>query len=180
MIALRSIRHHLAMTNSYPTWDEWLAGLTEDERAKTLALRDRFAAAGADEPHLWARSEISEGIPQMARFLLLRSLWSEAINQWQQPSSIERMPAAHRLLQAGADRADITMVARAAAFETVLSVISLLDEGRPPGLDDAALPGWCLQETDNDDNPTGRRVGGLHESVLETDPSGHEAEDLWQ
>jgi hypothetical protein len=167
------------MTSSYPTWDEWLAGLSEDERVRTLALRDRFAAVGADEPHLWARSEISEGIPQMARFLFLRSLWTEAINLWQQPSSIDIIPAAHRLLQSGADRTDVAMVARAAAFETVLRVISLLDEQQAPGFDDPALPGWHLHETDNDGNPTGRCVGGLHESILETDPSGQEAEDLW-
>lgn len=30
------------MANPYPTWDEWLTGLSEDERAETLALRDRY------------------------------------------------------------------------------------------------------------------------------------------
>jgi hypothetical protein len=40
--AQSAFRHHLTMANPYPTWDEWLTGLSEDERAETLALRDRY------------------------------------------------------------------------------------------------------------------------------------------
>jgi hypothetical protein len=83
------------------------------------------------------------------------------------------------LLATGADRADIVRVARAAAFETISLALYALDEGYSPDLDDDSLPGWCLQETNGEGHHTGRHVGGLHESLLETDPSGNEAESLW-
>ncbi|MGW6577200.1 hypothetical protein ACWGAN_34195 [Streptomyces sp. NPDC054945] len=85
-----------------------------------------------------------------------------------------------RLLASGADRSDIAEVALTIAFESVASVLNVLDEGYASDPDDGSLPGWCLQETTSDGSPTGRSIGGLHESLLETDPSGKEAEDLWE
>jgi hypothetical protein len=46
-------------------------------------------------------------------------------------------------------------------------------------------PGWLLTETrydpDADDYvPTGRTVGGLHESLSSADPSGREGSDLFE
>lgn len=168
------------MTNWDQMWTDYLAGLDDDRRVAALALQQRFAELGADEPQGWALSEMTEGIPQMARYLILRRLWSEAINQWEEPDAIDAIPATHRLLAAGADRSDIAKVARAAAFESIASVLNVLDEGYAPDLDDGSLPGWGLQETTRDGSPTGRSIGGLHESLLETDPSGNEAEDLWE
>ncbi|MFF7888707.1 hypothetical protein ACH40F_47970 [Streptomyces sp. NPDC020794] len=168
------------MTNWAQMWTDYLAGLDDDQRYAAQALHNRFAELGADEPLAWAFSQVTEGIPQMARYLILRRFWSEAINQWEQPRAIDALPATHRLLASGADRADIARVARTAAFETIAAVVNVLDEGFASDLDDDSLPGWCLQETTRDGTPTGRSIGGLHESLLETDPSGNEAEDLWE
>ncbi|MER6445373.1 hypothetical protein [Streptomyces venezuelae] len=168
------------MTNWDQTWTDYLAGLDEERRLAALALQERFAELGADEPQGWALSQMAEGIPQMARYLVLRRLWSEAVNQWEEPSSIDAIPAANRLLAAGADRSDLARVARAAAFEAIASALNVLDEGYASDLDDDSLPGWSLQETTGDGSPTGRSIGGLHESLLETDPSGNEGEDLWE
>lgn len=168
------------MTNWDQMWTDYLAGLDDDRRLAALALQERFAELGADEPQGWALSQMTEGIPQMARYLILRRLWSEAINQWEEPSAINAIPATHRLLASGADRSDIAKVARAVAFESITSVLNVLDEGYASDLDDGSLPGWHLQETTSDGSPTGRSIGGLHESLLETDPSGNEAEDLWE
>ncbi len=38
-------------------------------------LADLFARLGAREPDAWARSQINENIPQLARFLFLRQAW---------------------------------------------------------------------------------------------------------
>jgi hypothetical protein len=35
-------------------------------------------------------------------------------------------------------------------------------------------------ETDGDGALTGRAISGLHESLLETDPSGNDGDDLWE
>jgi hypothetical protein len=64
---------------SCPTWGEWLATLPPDVRDSAVSLAERFKELGALDPEEWARSEISENIPQMARFMVLRALWREAI-----------------------------------------------------------------------------------------------------
>ncbi|XVQ07101.1 hypothetical protein ACQP1W_31245 [Spirillospora sp. CA-255316] len=167
------------MTNPQIAWDQWLATLPQQQRTAAITLRERFARLGADGPEQWARSEISEHLPQMARFLLLRQLWNEAINGWENPGAVENVPAAARLLAAGADRNDVILAMRAAAFEAVFATLSAIDEGgsTAPGQD--PLPGWCLHETGSTDQPTGRRLHGLHESLGETAPSGHDAQELW-
>jgi hypothetical protein len=37
---------------------------------------------------------------------LLRSLWTDCVDGWAAPDALEQVPAAARLLEAGADRAD--------------------------------------------------------------------------
>ncbi|GAA2738666.1 hypothetical protein [Actinocorallia aurantiaca] len=166
------------MTNAPSQWEHWLSTLPQDERSALIALRDHFAGLGADAPEDWAQSEISEGIPQLARFLILRRLWDEGINGWEQPGAIENLPAARRLLEGGADRTDLINTMRASAFEAIFIAIGIL-EGHSQDPDNAMLPGWCLQETDPKGHPTGRRIGGLYEDLRGTDPSGRDAEDLW-
>ncbi len=43
---------------------------------------------------------------------------------------------------------------------------------------EAELPAWRLMEVGDDAELTGRGVLGLHESLLEVDPMGIEAEDI--
>jgi hypothetical protein len=162
---------------AWPTWDEWLRSLDEGDRAAALGLRDRLAALGAEDAESWARSEISEGIPQQARFLILRRLWRDAVDTWAAPDALDRLPAAKRLLDAGVDRSELVHMARAVALQAVLDVVVAIDEGYDPEAPDDC-PGWELVETDPDGNPRGREVGGLHESFLSVDPSGQEGGDL--
>jgi hypothetical protein len=63
-------------------------------------------------------------------------------------------------------------------FDAVSSVITVIDEGYDPDAPDNA-PGWALAETGSGGDVTGRRVSGLHESLLEVDPDGVEAADFW-
>lgn len=51
------------------------------DRARGEALAERFRALGAGDPEAWAASEVEEDIPQLAGFLLLRSVWRGA-EQW--------------------------------------------------------------------------------------------------
>jgi hypothetical protein len=171
-------RHTDGVVDPWPTWDEWLRSLEEGDRADALVLRDRLAALGAEDAESWARSEVSEGIPQQARFLILRHLWRDAIDAWAAPAALDRLPTAKRLLDAGADRNDLVCVARAAAYEAVFTAMWAIDEGHDPDAPDDC-PGWRLMETQPDCHPTGRVVGGLHESFQSMDPSGQEGADLW-
>lgn len=167
------------MMFSWPTWREWLATLPSDVRDSAVSLAEKFKELGAQDPEEWARSEISENIPQLARFMVLRALWREAISPWMDASALSDVAAAQRLIDAGADPHDVLLVARAGAYEAVVAAVCVLDEGGDPDAREGD-PGWHLIETDAECNPTGREIGGLHESLGETDPSGDGDVDLWQ
>ena len=141
-------------------------------------LTRRMAELGAPDPADWARSEIDQGIAQQARFLFLRSIWPEMIDPYAEESVIRGIPAAARLLDAGASMADLALALRSVAYETAFGVIDRVDEGFDPEAPDDA-PGWRLIEIDAN-MPTGRNVGGLHESLQSLDPSGREGADLWE
>ncbi|MFB6613568.1 hypothetical protein ACFCV9_05025 [Streptomyces sp. NPDC056367] len=167
------------MTDLQEAWSQWLAELDDEARVAAIALRDRFTEVHAEDPEEWAMSEISEDIPQMARYLFLRRLWADAVNSWEQPGAVESFPVAHRMLGTGAERPDLVGFARAVAVETISFVLYALDEGCD-SVDTSHLPGWRLEETDATDGHalTGRHVAGLQESLLETDPSGEWGEGL--
>ncbi|MEO3787173.1 hypothetical protein ABGB12_27935 [Actinocorallia sp. B10E7] len=167
------------MSNTHDSrWEQWLSTLPEDKQDAAVMLRDRFIELGADAPEEWAQSEVDQDIPQLARLLILRQLWAEGINGWERPGAVENTPAAHRLLEAGANRADLITAMRAAAFEAISTAVDILQcHSHNPG--HTALPGWSLQETTHNGQPTGRHIDGLNEDLRGTDPSGHEADDLW-
>jgi hypothetical protein len=83
-----------------------------------------------------------------------------------------------KLLDAGADRETLATAMRAAAFDAVVYAIETIDQGRDWDAPDDA-PGWRLMETDSEGELTGREVAGLHENLLDLDPSGNEGEALW-
>ncbi|NRQ30711.1 hypothetical protein HII36_02515 [Nonomuraea sp. NN258] len=153
--------------------------MNENDRAKVRTLQNLFAALGADDPQGWAASEISEDIPQLARFLALRRIWPDLINAWAAPGALENIPAAARLLAAGANPADLARVAQVAAYETAFGLLHTLTAS---GRDDDApadAPGWSLMETTPSGELTGRAVRSLHEDLLTMDPSGREGQDIF-
>ncbi|MFG2245778.1 hypothetical protein [Spirillospora sp. NPDC048823] len=96
------------------------------------------------------------------------------------PEAVENLPAAARLLTAGADRNEVVQVARAAAYEAVFGLLfRLTAEGRDVQAPEDT-PGWSLMGTTSQDRLTGRPVQGLHEDLLTMDPSGHDGQDLFQ
>jgi hypothetical protein len=165
--------------NSWPTWDEWLDTLPTDERDRAIALADLFERRGAPDPRDWARSQISENIAQMARFLILRRLWRDTVGEWMDPDSLSRTDPARRLLASGANPHDVLLVARAAAYDAMVAVAGMLDAGIDWEIA-AEGPGWSLMETDAEGAPTGRTISGLIESLMATDPSGNDGDDLWE
>ncbi|GAA1978358.1 hypothetical protein GCM10009754_62900 [Amycolatopsis minnesotensis] len=101
------------------------------------------------------------------------------IDGWSEPGALEATPAAARLLAAGADRQDLTRLARNAAYDAAFQLLYRLtalgrDEDAP-----ADAPGWCLVECTPEFEPTKRELASLHEDLLSMDPSGEEGEDLF-
>lgn len=151
-------------------------------------LEALFERLGASDPAEWAASQVDEGMPQLHRFLFLRQAWSQVIDEddhrWMDRhiAAAKAEPAEpfsgiglalERLLAAGVSRDDLADLVRGMQAELLFGLCHLLDAPslEEPGLDDV---GWTLVTTDERQQPTDRTMGGLHESVLETDPSGRE------
>lgn len=147
-----------------------------------------FRDLGAPDPAQWARSQVKEGINQLHRYLFLRRAWSMIVPDDDQSwidaeiAYAAKGPgqpyagvgsALRELIDNGADRQLLGDVVRGMQVELMRGFCYLLED---PGLDDEAVShiGWCLVETGEDREPTGEPIGGLHESVLETDPTGRE------
>jgi len=154
---------------------------------KTSRLIRLFELAGAKDPQSWAKSEVDEGIPQLARFLFLRQAWRQVLVDgdvsWidREIQLSKRSPDApgaglglslSRLLSHGANRDDLTELARTVQWQLLHALCYQLSD---PSIEEAELSevGWGLFEV-NEDGKTGRPIEGLHESVLETDPTGRE------
>lgn len=147
--------------------------------------------AGAPDPEALVKSEQRENIAQLARHLFLRAAWKEVVSEddssWidallQPPQRANEpgaaiVPALQRLLACGAERADINEVVRVMQWELLFGLCYLLSDPtvatrdlHAPELDDFS---WGLFELDKEGRP-GRPIGMLHESVLETDPTGRQ------
>jgi hypothetical protein len=142
-----------------------------------------FRKLGARDPATWARSQIEEKLPQLARFLFLRQAWGLVVDD--NASWIAEMrqvnsskpggdigPAITRLLAAGGQESDLTKVVRVMQWRILSGLCQLLDDpGNMEGeVDEIA---WRLFQVDESDHPIAL-MGGLAESVLETDPTGRE------
>jgi hypothetical protein len=146
-----------------------------------------FRTLGAPNPESWARSEITEGIPQLARFLFLRQAWRNVISddgdQWisNEIEYATKRPAEpgagaglalKRLLAAGASPKDLTELVRVMQWQLLFNLCYQLED--PGDVEpEVSHMAWALFEVDADGNPI-QQIGGLHESVLETDPTGRE------
>jgi hypothetical protein len=167
---------HASIGTVNDAWQDWLAQLPQDTARRAQDLRQKLADAGCLDPDGWARSEISDNIPQASRYRFLHQLWPQMIDGWH--DGVDNILAAQRALEAGADRDDLVRLARAVAYDTVFSMLFYLDDDQPdePA---KALPSWWLSELDQTGNPTGRAIQGLYEDLLSLDPSGLDGRDLW-
>lgn len=149
-----------------------MADQTELER-----LTADFARLGAQDPELWAHSQLSEGIPQLARFVFLKGAWDSIVDA-HDDSWMDRHASAEnadvgfrplgRLLVAGVDRGDLHEVVREMQQGLLFSLCYMLgDSGAVVGND---VVKWAFFELDDDGNPLDP-IHGLHESVIETDPA---------
>ncbi|GAA5162974.1 hypothetical protein [Viridibacterium curvum] len=152
------------------------------------ALTELFRELGAQSPESWASSQVNEGFNQLHRFLFLRQAWSRVISEnddtWIEDNIATATThpdqpfagighALGRMLSAGVAREDIVDLARGMQGQLLFDICYLLGD---PSLPDSSVDevGWTLVETDEDYAPTLNAIEGLHESVLDTDPTGRE------
>ncbi len=165
--------------------ENWLTSLDADTRVRVEKLSQTLRDLGDTTPDLGAYSEVTENIPQLARFLVLRHLWPHTIDRYRDKTSwilswigqaerdssgtfADAGRALRRMIDAGITPEDIGSVARAIAYEAVFDVLDTIDEGRDPHVSE---PGWALMELNGDGELTGRTVAALHEDILTMNPS---------
>jgi hypothetical protein len=149
------------------------------------ALTRLFARLGAPDPESWAVSQLREGIPQLARYLFLRQAWKLVVEDghetWIQEQQAEAGkgtpgsaigPALQRVLDAGATPQDVTTIVRVMQWHLLSSLCYLLED---PGVLESEVShiAWRLFQVDEAEQPI-EIIGELHESVLDTDPTGRE------
>ena len=151
------------------------------------SLARLFEMMGASDPEDWARSQIEEGIPQVARFLFLRQAWRQVVSE-EDPAWIDAAMARSRsapnapfagigralssLRAKGASDDELTDLVRGMQAELLLDLCYLLED--PGSVEDAVSEiEWVLAQIDSKGKVVSK-ISGLHESVLETDPSGRE------
>ena len=147
-------------------------------------LTELFRKLGARNPAEWASSQLNENLPQLARFLFLREAWKLVVADndagWiharmnDDPSCPggEVAPALRRLLAVGASENDLTAVVRSMQWRLLFGLCQLLED--PGSLEkEVSDIAWRLFQVDQNDQPMAA-IAGLHESVLETDPTGRE------
>ena len=149
-----------------------------------IELAQLFRKLGARDPAAWAHSQVTEEKPQLARFLFLRQAWKQVIAEddrsWIAQALATRpadpgggiVPALTRLVNAGVSEQDLTDVVRVMQWQLLFRICYLLED--PGDVEDEVRDiRWRLFQID-DDYAVVDVLGGLHESVLETEPSGRE------
>ena len=162
-----------------------------NEHNELSELTKLFESLGAPRPDGWASSQVREKIPQLHRFLFLRQAWAQVIDETDD-SWIERTidyakrtpegpfsgqgQAMERMLSLGVSRSDIVDLVRCSQVEAISGICYLLGDPSLCGEEDERVRsvGWALVTTNEDLQPTGKVIDGLHESVLELDPTGRE------
>ena len=147
-------------------------------------LGELFRKLGAPMPEGWAHSQITEGFPQLARYLFLRQAWRLVVSPddrgWiskmrpkdpSQPGG-EFGPALDRLLAVGARPEDLTTIVRIMQWWLLSGLCVLLEDpgNLEPEVADIAWQLFLLDENDNPIDP----IDGLIESLLLIDPTGGE------
>lgn len=152
--------------------------------ADNPSLTEIFRQLGARNPEGWARSQENEGIPQLARFLFLKRAWESVVSRddmdWidselQHEPNVPGgaiSPALQRILESGVKKQDLTTVVRTMQWQLLFHLCYLLDG---PNFSEKVVSDvdWQLFQVNDEGEPT-VAVEGLHESVLEMDPSGTE------
>ena len=151
-----------------------------------VSLTELFRRLGARNPDGWAKSQLEEGIPQLARFLFLREAWSRIVAEsdasWitAQVTHAAGAPdapysgvgrALATLLGRGAKESELTDLVRGMQAALLFDLCYMLEDPDLQG--EVKETCWGLFTVDEDGAPL-EPLRGLHESILETDPTGRE------
>src|SRR4051812_3562313 len=114
--------------------------MTDESESEIERLTQLYRRLGARDPAKWARSQVLEGIPQLARFLFLRQAWRHVVStdaswiearlaQSAEPAADRGIgPALQALLARGATPSELTHLVRGMQTELLLGMCRLLED----------------------------------------------------
>ena len=166
---MKQTQKHLENSNQKKFYERKISELTSEQKNELESLVIRLEKAGAKNPLSWALSEVTEKIPQFGRFLVLKTLFDIA------KSTEDNISIAEDFDEDFNDKFDEIKenVGQEKLFDFLTSyskgiiynLIELLDEGNREF--DRDKISWTLMKTDENFEPTGQIIQGLHEDFLE-------------
>lgn len=147
--------------------------LNEEQQNKLENLIGKLANAGAKNPLSWAMSEVTEGIPQFGRFLILKNLFGLINHPKDSLEMAEDVAEDYEgdILETAAKLSNFlgekqfNDFLKAYTKGVMWEVATLLDEGNHNFKEDGV--DWVLNKVDQNGHNTGQAIQGLHEDFQE-------------
>ncbi len=164
------IEKHLNNSNSREYYKREVEKLDIEQKEKLEKLLQKMENAGAKNPLSWAMSEITEGIPQFGRFLMLKGLnditcdvegnicLADDVDEYYENDIYKMSDKIKKIIGETAFNEFLKSYTKGVMWQ----VANLIDDGN---YNQNNEPGWALSEVNNDGKTTGKFIGGLHESL---------------
>ena len=152
------------------TWVSFTLKQVKDRpmESKITELSAHFRVLGAKNPEEWARSEITEGLPQYTSYAFLREVWLGSVYPVGHTAWIDNLfkseekfgskteaTLIRKMLSLGISREEITLLLRETQISTIDSVLSKIDCSDELMFPESAKPAnWAFVEIDEDNQVT--------------------------
>ncbi|GEJ32479.1 conserved hypothetical protein [Flavobacterium psychrophilum] len=166
---MKHTEKHLENSADKEYYKKQISKLTDNQKEEFESLVIRLENAGAKNPLSWANSEVSEKIPQFGRFLVLKSLFDIARSTEDNISMAvdfdEDIEDKFEEIKEKVGQEKLFDFLKSYSKGMIYNIIGLLDEGNLEV--DRDKISWALLKTDDNFEPTGQIIQGLHEDFLE-------------
>jgi len=168
---MKHTQKHLDTSADKKYYKQVISKLTDKQKEEFESLVIRLEKAGAKNPLSWAYSEVTEGIPQFGRFLVLKYLFdigkSTEDNMAMASDFDDAFDEKYVEIRNAVGEKKLLAFLTSYSKGILYNIIGLLDEGNREI--DRDKVSWTLMKTDENFELTGQPIQGLHEDFLEFD-----------
>lgn len=165
---MKELQKYLDQSADKKYYEHRVSGLSDTEKERLEKLVIRMANAGAKEPLSWAFSELREGIPQFARFMILKGLYQSAYDVEGNISTGNdfdpHIDTAYKEIADAAGEEKLKEFLISYGKGMLYNMLGIFDEGN---FDYESEDSWQLVEYNTESGIPGKPVSGLHEDFLE-------------
>ncbi|MDR2234974.1 MAG: hypothetical protein LBE92_02515 [Chryseobacterium sp.] len=169
---MEEINRQLALLpdNSRQYYQHEFSTLNESEKQQLEELVVRMVKNGAAKPLSWAWSEFREGIPQWARFMILKEMHQSANDIEGNVDAAEEfapeMTDHYQQLSDTLGKEKLHQFLSGYAKGMLYNMLGIFDEGN---FDYDSPDSWQLVTHNRETDELGKAISGLHEDFLEFD-----------